>query len=404
MSILVSELNLPKVHPKIIKTDLTTYDQLEIAKKAADKNWLANTGIAYVVLDNEHSSALLKDKRWHNGLTIFSDANPHTSEKFKESRKKSIISLEGEDHSRIRRLVAPYFTPKIANEMRPLMVDSAKRLLKNVPKDKDFDIQKDVFDRYPMQVLSRIIGVPENDWQLFSKWANDAFKNFSTNYDEDYNDIISAQKQLTEYTENLISEKKQQKGNDLISKLIEARYEEDLLSDEEVKMLIQALTLAGVDTMRCQLGLAIAMLDDKPEIQQLIAKRDNVENIVEEIIRLDNVFKYLIRVASEDIEYNGVIFPKGTIVCPALGAANFDKKVFDNPDLFIIDRPNRRSHTLSFGGGIHYCLGAALARAQMEEMLHQIYATFPNIKVSRQIEYKDPTDVTWGLRSIWVTV
>ena len=404
MSVPLNELNLPKIHPKIIKTDVGTYEQLEAAKNALQYNWLATTGLSYVVVDNRHAATMLRDKRWHNALTLFSDANPHTSEKFKESRKKSIISLEGEDHSRLRRLVAPYFTPKMADQMRPFMVKAAEELMALIPTDKEFNIQNLIFDRYPMHVLSKLIGVPEEDWEMFSKWANDSFKNFAMNFDEDYEDIINAQKQLDIYTKKLISERKALKKDDLISRLLEARYEDDILSDDEVKMLIQALTLAGIDTMRCQLGLALIMLDERDDLKNRISQRESISEIIEEIIRLDGVFKYLIRIASEDIEYNGVLFPKGTIMSPALGAGNFDEKVFDNPEEFIIDRDNRKSHTLSFGGGIHHCLGISLARAQMEEMLSILYKTYPTIKITKEVEYKDPTEATWGPKSLFVTV
>jgi cytochrome P450 len=135
----------------------------------------------------------------------------------------------------------------------------------------------------------------------------------------------------------------------------------------------------------------------------MLANDLNVEDIIEESTRLDSVFKYVMRIASEDIEYNGVLFPKGTIISPALGVNNYDDLAFENASEFILDRKATKGITLSYGGGIHYCLGASLARAQMQECMKVVAKRMPDYKITGEVLYKEAYESVVGPRSIPVT-
>ena len=400
MPVNVNELELPYVVPKIIKSEHGTYEQLEIALKASEENWLASSGLSFVVINHEHSLAMLKDKRWHNALYLFSENNPHLSDSDKANRKQSIINLEGMDHARLRKIVGPVFSPKIADSLRPEMNKAINKIIDGISDLSEFDLQVEVFDKYPAYIISQIIGVPHSDWQMFGQWADDVFKTFGGNYDHDKETVVDTQAQLSAYVRKLIAEKRENPTDDLTSLLIKAEVDGEKLTTLEISLLINAVLLAGIDTTRCQLGLIAIMLEDKPEMLEMLRNDENVEDILEECVRLDSVFRYMIRIASEDIEYNDVLFPKGTIMGVTLTAGNHDESVFEDAEKFIIDRPNRKGATLAFGGGIHYCLGAAIARAQMQECMKVVAKRIGNYSIVGEVQFRESYESVWGPRSI----
>ena len=400
MPVNVNDLELPYVVPKIIKSEHGTYEQLEIALNASKENWLASSGLSFVVVNHEHSLAMLKDKRWHNALYLFSENNPHLSESDKANRKQSIINLEGLDHARLRKIVGPVFSPKVADSLRPEMNKAINKIIDEISDLSEFDLQVEVFDKYPSYIISQIIGVPHSDWQMFGQWADDVFKTFGGNYDHDKDVVVDTQAQLSAYVRKLIAEKRENPTDDLTSLLIKAEVDGEKLTTLEISLLINAVLLAGIDTTRCQLGLIAIMLEDKPEMLEMLRNGENVEEILEECIRLDSVFRYMIRIASEDIEYNDVLFPKGTIMGVTLTAGNHDESVFKDAEKFIIDRPNRKGATLSFGGGIHYCLGAALARAQMQECMKVVAKRIGDYSIVGEAQFRESYESVWGPRSI----
>ena len=400
MPVNVNDLELPYVVPKIIKSEHGTYEQLEIALKASEENWLASSGLSFVVINHEHSLAMLKDKRWHNALYLFSENNPHLSDSDKANRKQSIINLEGMDHARLRKIVGPVFSPKIADSLRPEMNKAINKIIDGISDLSEFDLQVEVFDKYPAYIISQIIGVPHSDWQMFGQWADDVFKTFGGNYDHDKETVVDTQAQLSAYVRKLIAEKRENPTDDLTSLLIKAEVDGEKLTTLEISLLINAVLLAGIDTTRCQLGLIAIMLEDKPEMLEMLRNDENVEDILEECVRLDSVFRYMIRIASEDIEYNDVLFPKGTIMGVTLTAGNHDESVFEDAEKFIIDRPNRKGATLAFGGGIHYCLGAAIARAQMQECMKVVAKRIGNYSIVGEVRFRESYESVWGPRSI----
>lgn len=400
MPVNVNDLKLPYVVPKIIKSEHGTYEQLEIALKASEENWLASSGLSFVVINHEHSLAMLKDKRWHNALYLFSENNPHLSDSDKANRKQSIINLEGMDHARLRKIVGPVFSPKVADSLRPEMNKAINKIIDEISNPSEFDLQAEVFDKYPSYIISQIIGVPHSDWQMFGQWADDVFKTFGGNYDHDKETVVDTQAQLSTYVRKLIAEKRENPTDDLTSLLIKAEVDGEKLTTLEISLLINAVLLAGIDTTRCQLGLIAIMLEDKPEMLEMLRNEENVEDILEECVRLDSVFRYMIRIASEDIEYNDVLFPKGTIMGVTLTAGNHDESVFEDAEKFIIDRPNRKGATLSFGGGIHYCLGAALARAQMQECMKVVAKRIGDYSIVGEVQFRESYESVWGPRSI----
>ena len=254
----------------------------------------------------------------------------------------------------------------------------------------------DVCEPYPIPIICELLGAPKEDWRLFSRWASDLLRIFNNNLREDLPIMDRARVELDAYVHDLIEDRRSKPADDLLTDLIAAEQEGDRLSAEELLVMVEAVIVAGTDTTRNQLACAVALFTDYPEQWKLL--RDNpslATTAVEETMRYLGSIRGTGRFASEEVEFNGVIFPKGSLVFPSLVAANFDPGIFDTPETFDITRPGV-GHHMSFGTGIHYCLGAALARAELQEALPILAQRMPNLRRNGEILWKPMTAGIWG--------
>jgi cytochrome P450 len=200
---------------------------------------------------------------------------------------------------------------------------------------------------------------------------------------------MAAQEELDEYTRGLIAERRSVPLDDLLTDLISAEEAGDKLSNEELVMMVEAVIVGGTDTTRNQLGLALALFAEHPDQWELLRNDPSLApRAVEEVMRYNGAVGGTIRFASEDIEYNGVLFPKGTFMSTSMATGNFDAAVFPEPNTFNILRPPVGQPHLSLGAGIHYCLGASLARAELQEAFTVLADRMPQLRLDGPVEYK----------------
>jgi cytochrome P450 len=195
----------------------------------------------------------------------------------------------------------------------------------------------------------------------------------------------------------MIEERRSKPAEDLLSDMIAAEEAGDRLSSDELVMMTEAVLMAGTDTTRNQLACAVALFTEHPDQWQLLAGQpDLATRAVEESMRYLGAVRGTARFASEEIEYRDVVFPPGTLVATSLAAANFDPSVFPDPHRFDITREGTSSPQMTFGSGIHYCLGASLARAELQEALPLLARRMPGLALDGPIEWKPPTVGIWG--------
>jgi cytochrome P450 len=394
----VNDLDLPFI--KNIDTKKHNINQnLQISKDS----WIAKNYIGYSILSHEDCSSILKDSRWHSALGLLMELNPNMSTSMKERRKKGLGSLNDEAHNKIKKLITPAFNSSYINQIRPFMKEVIENLIEPYLSLGEVDLQKDIFFYYPIPIICKVLGIPKVDLELFSNWSKILFNIFNLSGEFDQTLIENAQKEFDLYSLNLIEEKRKNKTNDLLSQLIEAEESGDRLSSENLIMLIEIIIASGIDTTRSQLGLAMKLLLDNPELINII-KKDNtkVSFILSELIRSDTVLRGTLRVASENIVYRGILFPKGTLVYVNIVMSNLDEEIFEDPLTINLDRHNTHK-SLSFGAGIHYCLGHALGRAELEEALIVIINKIDNIKLSGEITNLPKTSIINGYQSIPIT-
>jgi len=389
----ISELDLPTVAFDFAEAEEQRNALLALSKES----WIAKGVFAYPIFKYEDCVAILRDKRWHSAAALAAEAFGVNDPRLKERRRESILSAEGDVHTRLRRLVAPSFSPRAADRLRPFMREVMNSLIDPVAKNGKCDLATDICDPYPIPIICELLGAPKKDWQLFSRWAEDVLRIFNATASEELDVIFKAQDELGEYTRQLIADRRSRPADDLITSLIAAEEAGDKLNEAELEMMVEAVIVGGTDTTRNQLGCSIALFAEHPEQWQLLAERPELAGkAVEETMRYFGAVRATGRFASEDIEYKGVLFPKGTLVTPSLSIANRDETVFNDANVFDITREPAGQPQMTFGSGIHYCLGAALARAEQQEALPIMAQRMKNLRIDGTVTWKPSTVAIFG--------
>ena len=386
MASLATDLQIPKV-PLIV--DQQRSDRHALLREIAKESWLARTDIGYSVLTYESVMGILRDKRWHSATGMVAQLQGITDEAFLGRRQVSILNAEGEVHVRLRRLVAPAFSPRSADRLRPFMRETVNSLLDPFAASGKAEVVGDICEPYPIPIICELLGAPKEDWKLFSRLASEILLIFSDNLAQNMPVFLNAQQELEKYTEGLIEKRRSVPADDLITDLIAAEEAGDKLNTEELTMMVDAVIVGGTDTTRNQLGLALALFAEYPEQWALLGKDPSLaQRAVEEVLRFSGAVGGTIRFASEDIEYNGVLFPKGTFMSTSMSTGNYDASVFPTPETFDITREPVGQPHLSLGAGIHYCLGASLARAELQEAFTVLSQRMLNLELDGPVVYK----------------
>jgi len=393
MAISINELDIPQVDFDFVGSQAER-DQLA---SIAQDSWIAKGLFAYPIFNYEDCLAILRDRRWHSAAALAAIAFGVDDPRLSEDRQPSILSSEGEVHTRLRRLVAPSFSPRAADHLRPFMREVMNSLIDPIVAQGHCDLAVDICEHYPIPIICELLGAPKSDWQFFSRVAEDVLRIFDANNANEIDLILAAQADLDAYVRQLISERRNSPADDLITSLIAAEEAGDKLNENELVSMVEAVIIGGTDTTRNQLGCSVALFAEHPEQWKLLAERPELAGkAVEETMRYFGAVRSTGRFASEDIEYKGVLFPKGTLVVPSLVLANRDSAVFNEPNTFDITREPAGQPQMTFGAGIHYCLGAALARAEQQEALPLLAQRLPNLRINGDVIWKPSTVAIFG--------
>jgi cytochrome P450 len=346
------------------------------------------------VLSYELVRTVLRDPRFCMPKGVSLAMQGITSGPVWDKATTGLLSRDGADHNRLRRLVSKAFTPRSTARLKITIAAVITELVDAVAATGRCDVVADIARQYPIPIISGLLGAPRQDWQLFSDWADDIFKLLTWNVANDAPVIMAAFDELDAYIGDMVARRRRSLADDLISELIRAEDDGDRLTGGELVMLAEALLMAGTDTTRNQLAAAVQDLCDHPKQWALLAEHPELApQAVEELMRHSPVIFGTIRKAVVDVELDGVTVPAGTTVMVNTAAANRDPAVFDDPDRLDITREGPAS-MLTFGGGIHYCLGAHLARAELAEALTVMTRRMPNPRRSGPAPWKPLMGIT----------
>jgi cytochrome P450 len=389
----VDELDLPLLD---LETSSSVEQRVQRLAEARRQGWLARGDLGYIVTTYDDSVAILRDQRWHQLAGRIPELLGITDPDFLDSRRESILTAEGAVHARLRRLVAPAFTPKAADRFRPYMREVVTRLIEPVVPAGRTELVEDICEPYPIPIICRLLGAPEEDWKLFSRWAADLLRIF--NFDAAQLPLVTAaQNEMRAYVAELIARRRSEPGDDLLTDLIAAEEQGDRLSSDELETMAVAVLVGGTDTTRNQLGCTVALFTEHPDQWRLLGDRPELApRAVEESMRVLGAIRGTGRFATEEIEYRGVVFPKDTFLSTSFVSSNRDERVFTDGDTFDITREGTAVPHLTFGSGIHHCLGAWLARAELQEALPLLAARLRDLEVDGEIDWKPSNTGIWG--------
>jgi cytochrome P450 len=378
----VHDVELPEVDVFGLDRD-TARAALEAARQ---QHWLARMPLGYMVTRYDDVVSILRDRRWHSALAFVTEG---VDETVLRREQPSILSMEGPEHTRLRRLVAPSFTPKSADRLRPFMREVVGGLVDEVAGRGSCELVADICDPYPIPIICELLGAPKEDWKLFSRWATDIFRIFNNDLVNDAAAIRAASEELDRYVRAMIDDRR--------SDMIAAEEAGDRLSTAELVMMTEAVLMAGTDTTRNQLACSVALLAQYPDQWALLGDQPELApRAVEETMRYLGAISGTARFASEDIELRDIHFPAGTLIATSLTAANFDADMWPDPDRFDITRAPSSVPQMTFGSGIHYCLGASLARAELQEALPLLAGRMRHLELDGPIEWKPANVGIWG--------
>ncbi len=364
--------------------------------------WLTANPFGFTVLDRESGEFFLRTKdAVFPGLTI-GELFGVTEGPLHEELVKNIININGEDHRRLRNLVNPALAPRAVDRYRPAMREFLQQLLDEVPTDGRCEFIADFAKPYPSLVIAKVMGAPLSDAPRLHHWSNWIQRQFDAQSLMTERALIEeAVAEFYEYEDALIAERRDPASDDLISALIAAESEGDRLTHDELRNLILNILVGGVDTSQSQLAHAVRLLGDHPE--QWEALRADPRGLalaaVEEALRYEPITPFTARIAVAEIEYRGISFAPGSIILISAWHANRDGIGDALTDSFDITAERPRARVLTFGAGIHYCVGANLARAEMHEGLAFLAENVKRISADGQAEFGTPSGI-YGLESL----
>ncbi|MBB5909233.1 cytochrome P450 [Actinoalloteichus hymeniacidonis] len=334
---------------------------------------------AWVVTDYEEARAALADQSLQK-------APPDTAEgvafdsPFEDELSANLLRADQPEHTRLRKLVTKAFTSRRIQEMRPRIEQIADELLDEM----DGHTELDLLDAYafplPMTVICELLGVPDDDRDDFRAWSNRLLDTDVT--DEDGSSVHEASTAMAAYLMKLIAQKREEPADDLLTALIDARDSEDRLTERELVGMVFVLLVAGHETTVNLIGNGVnGLLRNPDQLAALQANPELLPGAVEEFLRFDGpVHLATARWASEDMDLFGAQVKAGQMVLVSLLAANRDSNRFENPDRLDVTRAP--GGHLAFGHGIHFCLGAALARLEGEIAFGRLLARFPDLALA----------------------
>ena len=298
--------------------------------------------------------------------------DPKEYEYFWKTEEFSLLNLEGQLHGDLRNLVAKAFSNRQVQELRPFMENKSSSLLESL-KGGEFDLLKDYAQPYSISVIGKLLGVPEDMYEKFLDWSNKIVKMYDLKVsDEDSADAENAAKEFYEYTLSLIDQKVSTPGDDMITRLAHVTENNQKLTKNQIICTVILLLNAGHEATVNTIGNSIVTLANNNIDTLNLDKTYNIKNIIEELIRFDSPLQFFQRWVLDDDYVGDVEVKKHSKVAILLGSANRDADSFMEPDQINFERSNL-SHT-SFGGGVHFCLGAHLARLELEVSFHNLFS------------------------------
>jgi cytochrome P450 len=432
--------------PRVEELELPTLDYLDptlrgerfhsrmrelLADLRSVGGWLAAGPYGYAVLDREAVEFFLRTRAAiFPGMTIAQIFDVREGPLYEEM-SRNILHINGPDHTRLRSLVNPALSPRAVERHRPVMRELLEEIFKGMgpahpggavvgagpdavgPPGNEgerrtiaCEFVRDVAKPYPSQAIAHVMGAPLEDAPRLHHWSNWIQRQFDAiSMIEQKPAIEQAVSEFYEYAWGLVRARREQPGDDLISLLIAAEEQGERLSDVECVNLVLNVLIGGVDTTQSQLAHTVRLLAEHPDQWQLLGERPELAaQAVEEALRFEPITPFTARILVEELTFRDVTFPAGTIVMVCAFTGNRDLPGDANgaggdPDQFDIAAERDRARVLTFGAGVHFCVGANLARVELQEALAFLAPRMPGLELAGEPVFEGITGI-YGLAEL----
>ena len=396
---LVGELELPALD----YTDPTLRGERfhHVMRELRERSWIASSPLGFFVLDRESTEFFLKTRSaTFPGLRL-AELFGIEEGPLHEEITRNILHLSGADHRRLRNLVNPAFTPRAVERWRPAMRRFLADLWSGVAGAGRCELVGDFAKPYPSLTIATVMGAPLSDAPRLHEWSNWIQRQFdASTLMSDRDRVERAVVEFYDYAGALLAARRETPGDDLISTLIAAEAEGDRLSDVELVNLVLNVLVGGVDTTQSQLAQGMLLFCEHPDQWELLRERPElVPAAVEEILRLEPIVPFTARITTEEVTWRDVTFPEGTVVMVCAFTANREDGDGQGYDDDFDITAERDAKPLTFGAGIHYCVGANLARAELQEALAFLSRRMGSLELDGQPQL-DSINGIYGLHSL----
>lgn len=383
---------------------LNPYPQLAELRAIGKPVWHQELGVFLAAKYND-ANQVLRDRKLGR---IFNPKEPQSQwETFNWLHADSILDSEPPKHTRLRSLVMKAFNPKTIAALEPQIQSITENLITEakakLQMSGEFDLIADFAEPLPVRVIAHLLGFPETEEHLLRPWSQAIVKMYEVSpSDQEKLEAQRASEEFAQYVENLMLERQRNPGSDLISELAAVELDGERLNTHELIATCVLLLNAGHEASVNGFGNGmVATLNNDGELQKLKAQpKELAGTAVDEFLRFDSPLHLFERTATEDTAVGGVEIKKGQKIAALLGSANHDEEIFERPtELNLTRSPNPH---IGFGAGIHFCIGAPLARLEMSTALPMLIESFPNLALAKEPVLR-PTFVLRGYESVMVS-
>ena len=386
----MAEVSFNPFDPEFRKNPYPFYDKL----RELDPVHL--TPLGFVVLTRYDDVVnTLRNNDFSRDIELNANLPETPTRKFRREneRSKSMLNLDPPDHTRLRRLVSKSFTPSAIEKLRPRIQQLVDDSLANAKKTGSLELVEELAFPVPFQVISDLLAMPTDRSEELREWSQIITATLEpTTGVEDLEQGQIAISKMRPYLEEVISHRRKNMGDDMLSSLISVEEQGEKLNNEELMSFVILLYIAGHETTVNLIGNSMHALLTHPEQLAVMREAGCTPNMVDELLRFNGPVQHTIRTPLVDsvirVGQDDIKISKGSLVLASLGAGNHDPSVFTNPHQLDFSRKNSNKH-LAFAAGVHYCLGASLAKLETEVALGTLVKTFKNIEVVSQPEWRD---------------
>jgi cytochrome P450 len=386
----VSDVSFNPFDPEFRKNPHPFYDRLRTEEP------VHRTPLGFVVLTRyEDVVNTLRNNDFSRDIEVNANLPESPTRKFRREneRSKSMLNLDPPDHTRLRRLVSKSFTPSAIEKLRPRIQQLVDDALANAKKTGHLELVEELAFPVPFQVISDLLAMPTERGEELREWSQIITATLEpTTGVEELEKGQEAIAKMRPYLEEIIQHRRRNMGDDMLSSLIAVEEQGEKLNNDELMSFVILLYIAGHETTVNLIGNSVHALLTHPEQLDVMRRESCTPNMVDELLRFNGPVQHTIRTPLVDISIpvNGqeMLIKKGSLVLASLGAGNHDPSVFSNPHQLDFSRSNSNRH-LAFAAGVHYCLGASLAKLETEVAVGTLVKTFKSIEFDTQPEWRD---------------